>query len=121
MMRRPRWGSLALVVLAAGLAFGGSCRQNPSIVPIKTLLDDPARYDRQIVRVTGTVSGGAGVLGYGTFTLDDGTGSIRVVTREGGAPRDGARVGVEGEFRSVYTFGTSTGSVIIERSRFGSF
>jgi hypothetical protein len=118
-MIRTRSASLALVLFAALLAFAGTCRNNPTVVPIKSLLDDPTRYDRQIVRVTGTVSGSAGVFGYGTYVVDDGTGTIRVVSRGGGAPRDGARVGVEGEFRSVYTLGDQSAAVILERSRFG--
>jgi hypothetical protein len=58
------------------------------------------------------------VAGYGAYRLDDGTANILVVTREGGAPREGAEVGVEGTFRSAFTIGTETAAVIQEDRRF---
>jgi hypothetical protein len=90
-----------------------SCKSGT--VPIKTLLDDPSKYDHKDVRVVGTVGHSVGALGYGGYQIDDGTGSLIVVTRGGGAPRDGAKVGVEGEFRSAYTIGTHSGAVLLEK------
>ena len=89
-----------------------------SVTPIKTMLDDPSLYDKHVVRIAGTVSKSAGVFGYGAYEVDDGTGSIPVVSDKGGAPREGARVGIEGEFRSAFTLGTQSGAVILERRRF---
>lgn len=100
--------ALLLLVLVAG------CKDT---VAIKTLLDDPAQYDRQTVRIAGTVVKSIGVLGYGAYRIEDGTGTLSVVSKEGGAPREGARVGVEGEFRSAYTLGAETGAVLIEKRR----
>ena len=84
-------------------------------VPIKTLLDDPSKYDHKSVRIMGTVGHSVGALGYGGYQIDDGTGSIIVVTQGEGAPRKGAKVGVEGEFRSAYTIGTHSGAVLLEK------
>jgi hypothetical protein len=89
-----------------------------SVTPIKTLLDDPGSHDHQTVRVAGTVSAAVGILGYGAYQLDDGTGILTVVTKEGGAPREGTKVGVEGEFRSGFTLGTQTQAVLVESRRF---
>jgi hypothetical protein len=115
-MNRTR-GSFAIVVaLLLGLALT-SCRGGGT-TEIKTLLDDPARFDRQTVRIAGTVDGSAGILGYGTYHVDDGTGKLWVVTQSGGAPRNGARVGVEGEFRSAFTLGDRTGAVLMESRRY---
>jgi hypothetical protein len=88
------------------------------VTPIKTLLDDPGRYDRQTVRIAGTVGSSVGVLGYGAYQVDDGTGTLTVVTKEGGAPREGAKVGAEGEFRAAFTLGTQTAAVLVESRRF---
>ncbi|HET7225057.1 MAG TPA: hypothetical protein VFK69_05015 [Candidatus Eisenbacteria bacterium] len=107
-----RIGSLAIVLLALGLA---GCRN--SAVPIRTLLDDPSHWDGRTVRVAGTVTRGAGLLGYGAYTVDDGTGQLNVVSQSGGAPREGASVGVEGTFRAVFTLGTTSGAVLIESRR----
>ena len=89
-----------------------------SVTPIKTLLDDPGRYDHQTVRIAGTVGVAVGVLGYGAYQLDDGTGTLTVVTKVSGAPREGAKVGGEGEFRSGFTLGTETQAVLVESKRF---
>lgn len=108
--RRILVASMLLVVaLVAG------CRG--SVIPIRDLLADPGRYDHREVAVEGTVAEAVGVLGYGAYEVDDGSGKLMVVTRESGAPRTGTRVGVRGEFRSAYTMGDITGAVLIERDR----
>jgi hypothetical protein len=106
---------LATLMLSGSLLLG--CRGG-SVTSIKTLLDDPSRFDHQTVRVAGTVTQSVGVLGYGAYQLDDGTGKIFVASKEGGAPREGAKVGVEGEFRSAFTIGTTTAAAIVEHSRY---
>lgn len=105
---------LAMLALPALLLIAG-CK---GLTPIKTLLDDPGRFDKQTVRITGTVKHAVGVLGYGAYQLDDGTGTLTVVTKEGGAPREGAQVGAEGEFRAAFTLGTETAAVLVEKERF---
>ena len=107
--------SIALCVIGLGLAALG-CRQ--SVTPIKTLLDDPSRYDHKTVTIAGEVKEAVGLLGYGGYRLDDGTGVLTVVSKSGGAPRTGAKVGVEGEFRSAFTIGTESAAVLMETKRF---
>jgi hypothetical protein len=106
----------ATVLFVFPLFFLAACR---GTVPIRDLLDDPGRYDGERVRVEGRVTGFSfGALGRGAFQVDDGTGSLPVVTQSGGSPREGARVGIEGIFRSVFTFGDRSGAVLLERDRF---
>ncbi len=105
------------LLVISSLAFAG-CKGAGSVTKIHTLLDDPTRYDHQIVRIAGTVTHSVGILGYGGYSVDDGTGSLTVVTEGGGAPRDGAKVGVEGEFRSAFTLGTTSGAVLMEHRRY---
>ena len=111
-------GNRALYAIALSLAISGLAACKTNVTPIKTLLDDPSRYDRKTVRIAGDVQEAAGVLGYGAYQLNDGTGTLAVVTSQGGAPRTGAKVGVEGEFRSAFTLGTNTAAVLMERRRF---
>ena len=101
-------GTIAFLVLAG-------CK---GATPIKELLDDPSRYEGKTVRVAGTVSGAAGLLGAGFFHVDDGTGKLTVVTKSGGVPRDGAKVGVEGKLKTGYTLGTESLTVMIEDKRY---
>ncbi|HUF89859.1 MAG TPA: hypothetical protein VMR66_07750 [Gemmatimonadota bacterium] len=110
--RTPRF---PLAGLAAALLLLAACRGTMSI---GELLDDPARYDGDKVRIEGRVTSGIGLLGRGAYQVDDGTGELPVVSQLGGAPREGARVGVEGIFRSVFTFGDRSGAVLLEQSRF---
>jgi hypothetical protein len=91
----------------------------PGAKPIKQLLDDPAKYDGQNVRIAGEVKEAAGVLGYGGYTIDDGTGTLTVVTQGGGTPRVGARIGVEGTFRAAFTIGNRSVAVLMEKQRRG--
>jgi len=97
---RPLVAALLITALIAGCKGGGT-------TPIKTLLDNPGQYDRQTL----------GVLGYGAYQVNDGSAGIAVVTEQNGAPREGTKVGVEGEFRSAFTVGSTTAAAIIEHSR----
>ena len=111
-IRRPRAPGLALAAVLLLLLAG--CQ---GTTEIKKLLDNPAAYEGKTVRVAGTVKESAGVLNYGVFRLDDGTGTIAVITKVGGAPRLGAKVGVEGTFRSAFTLGSESVAAIEETKR----
>lgn len=113
-MRWRRGFAAAGPLLFLALAVG--CKGD--VTPIQKLLDDPSHYEGQTVRIAGSVESSVGVLGYGAYRVDDGTGKLMVLTSGGGAPREGAKVGVEGQFRSAYTIGTSTGAALMERKRF---
>jgi hypothetical protein len=90
----------------------------PGTNPIKELLDDPSRFDGKTVRIAGEVKESIGALGVGVYQVDDGTGTLTVVSKAGnGTPRVGARVGVEGEFRSAFTLGIRTAAVLVEQKR----
>jgi len=102
-----------LVAITALLLLG--CK---GTTPIKTLLDDPSRFDGKTVRIAGDVQGSVGALGFGAYQVNDGTGTLPVVTQAGGAPRQGAKVGVEGTFRSGYTLGNQSRAVLVEQRRY---
>ena len=88
----------------------------PGTKPFKELLDDPSRYEGKTVRIAGDVTQSAGALGYGGYQVNDGTGTLMVVIEGGGSPpRTGAKVGVEGVFRSAFTLGTRTAAVLVEK------
>lgn len=112
-----RLGLIAAAALLGMLALG-ACKASDQPVPIKTLLDDPARYDRQVVRVVGDVGAAVGLLGVGAYQISDGTGTLYVVSQSGGAPREGAHVGVEGTFKAVFTLGSWSGAGLQESRRY---
>jgi len=111
--RRLGRALLAMLLLAAVVVSG--CKD--STTPIKDILDDPARFQDEKVRIQGDVTSSVGVFGTGAYEVSDGTGRIVVVSKAGGVPREGARVGVEGVVRPGFTLGTQTLTVLMEERR----
>ena len=111
-MSAARGYALGAALLAGALA---GCKTE--VIPIATLLANAGAHDGQTVTVAGEVRGAAGAFGYGVYQLDDGTGTITVVTEKGGVPVKGAKVAVTGTFRSAFTVGTETVAAIQEQER----
>ena len=101
----------ALTVLLVALA---GCK---GATPIKEVLDDPSKFGTKPVRVAGTVVKAASVMGVGAYQVKDDTGTITVVSKTTGVPREGAKVGVEGTVQSGYTIGTQSLTVLVESKR----
>jgi hypothetical protein len=109
----PRLGLLSLLLV--GVVALAGCK---GVTPIKDLLDDPSRYEGQTVRIAGTVESSVGVLTVGAYKLDDGTGTITVVSKASGVPRQGAKVGVQGKVKAAFTLGSESLTVFLEDKRF---
>ncbi len=115
MIRRLSWLRVFVLLLALGAVVAvAGCK---GVTPIRQILDDPSHFENKTVRIAGHVTDAAGLLGYGTYRVDDGTGSILVLTTVGGSPREGANVAVEGFVRSAFTVGTTTATVLMESRR----
>jgi hypothetical protein len=105
---------LASLVLAICL-FATACPERTSIGNISA---NPSKYANKDTVVAGTVrnSFGIALLG-GIYKLDDGTGSIWVLTNKG-VPTKGSQVGVRGEIQEGMTYGgKSYGLGIVEKER----
>lgn len=116
-MRLPRSASAAILLAAALAVVGAGAGCKDDTTPIKDLLDDPGRFGTETVRIQGEVMESVGVLGTGVYELSDGTGTIPVVAKSGGVPRQGAKVGVEGTVRPAFTLGSRTLTVFMEEKR----
>lgn len=110
---RERASSPAIVGIALALVLAG-CR---ATVPIGHLLDDPYQYEGNTVKIVGEVTGSVGALGHGAYELDDGTGTLIIFSEARGVPRRGARVEVTGWFRSLFTVGSISAAMMLERHR----
>lgn len=114
MLRRPsvppllRRGALLLVLLCAGCA---------SVTSIGDLLAEPQRYDGRDVTVEGEVTRAAGVLGTGGFEIDDGTGSIFVISQGAGIPAEGVTTKVRGRFESLFNLGGRSIAALVQEPR----
>ena len=90
-----------ILLLAASLTSVGCARTT-----ISRILAEPQRYtQRQDVRLDGDVVESMSFLGHGAYKLDDGTGTIGVISNHG-VPRRGARVKVHGRIRDVVDVST---------------
>jgi len=72
---------------------------------ISKILAEPQRYRQNDVHLAGNVTESVSLLGQGAYKLDDGTGTIWVVSTHG-VPRKGAEVKVSGKIRDVVDLGT---------------
>jgi hypothetical protein len=89
------------LVLALGLALlGTACKETT----VARLLAEPNRWQNREVGLKGDVVDSVSFLGRGAYKLDDGTGTIWVVSTHG-VPRRGARVGVRGTVKDVVDLG----------------
>jgi hypothetical protein len=76
---------------------------------------DPGRYRNKEVSIAGRVTDSYGVLGQGTYEIDDGTGRMWVATRRG-VPSRGSHVGAKGHILSGGNFGGRNFGTILEES-----
>ena len=105
------------LVLTAVVFLAAACDK----VTVARLIDNPSKYSGKDVGITGTVSNSFGVSilgrGAGIYKVNDGTGSIWVVTQRG-VPTEGARVGVKGRVQNGVVFnGKNYGLGMIEDDR----
>jgi hypothetical protein len=97
---RKRLGHYCWVFLVLTVLFLPGCEQKT----ISHILVDPHRYANQEVGVVGKVVRSYSVLGHGAYEVDDGTGTLWVISSTG-VPREGARVGVKGTIRDGFNLG----------------
>ncbi len=105
---------LIATVLAAMVLLAGC----PTGVHVRDLNNNPGRYFGKEVGIRGTVVSSFGLLGNGAYEVDDGTGTIWVLSEGYGVPGKGARVGVAGTMIQGASFGgRSLGNAIRETRR----
>ena len=95
--------TLAIVILTALVAAGCAARG----VRIAELKDQPTRYATKSVSVTGVVTSSWGIplVPFQLYNVDDGSGEITVLSRNGRTPARGTRVQVKGKINEFATFG----------------
>lgn len=112
---------LGLMVLVLGLGlFAAACPERTSIADIQS---NPSKYQDKTVAVAGVVKDSYGLNIPGTqvrggiYKVDDGTGSIWVVTNDA-VPGKGAEIGVEGRIGSGLNWnGKNYGLGMYEKQR----
>lgn len=110
-MRTNHRISLSLLLLI-GTLFFTACPQSTTISKI---MADPGRYRNKEVSIAGRVTDSYGVLGKGTYEIDDGTGRMWVATTRG-IPSRGSHVGAKGHILSGGSFGGRSYSTFLEET-----
>jgi hypothetical protein len=101
-----------LSLLLVGTIFFTACPNRESISKINA---DPGRYQGKEVGIAGTVTDSYGLLGAGAYEIDDGSGTLWVVTKRG-VPSRGSKVGAKGRVRTGFSFGGRNFGTILEES-----
>ena len=102
--------ALFLSAILAGALALTAC---PSQTTISKINQDPSKYHDKEVALVGKVTDSYGVMGNGIYEVDDGTGRIWVMTRQG-VPAKGARVGASGKVHTGVSFGGRTYGLVLE-------
>ncbi|MBV9956898.1 MAG: hypothetical protein JO360_00700 [Acidobacteria bacterium] len=103
---------VALSLILVGTLFFTACPNRESISKINA---DPGRYRNKEVAIGGTVRDSYGFLDSGAYEIDDGSGTIWVITRRG-VPSRGSQVGAKGRVRTGFNFGGRSFGTILEES-----
>lgn len=85
-------------------------------VSIGQVLNDPRTYADKTVTVEGQVVGMLSLFVIKYFTLNDGTGSINVIT-EKPLPKKGQRIRVTGKVSELFSLGRETLLVLMEQDK----
>jgi len=102
------WLAVACLLLAG-------CPPRESIAKVN---QDPGRYAGKEISIAGRVTSSFGGLGSGIFQLDDGTGTMWVLSGRYGVPAEGTKLAVIGHIQQGFTFGgRSFGTLLKETER----
>jgi hypothetical protein len=109
---RSRHQTIFLSLILAATVLLTACPKRETISKINA---DPGRYMDKDVSVAGTVTDSYGLLNMGIYEIDDGTGKLLVVTRNG-LPSRGARVGARGRIYTGGSYGGKSYGTVLEES-----
>src|SRR5579864_913129 len=105
--------TLALAALFASVLLLAGC---PS-TKIGDIEKDPGKYMNKQVTVRGKVTSSYGVLGMGMFQVNDGSGSIWVLSENYGVPGQGTTVDVTGQLVQTASFGGKNFSNVLRETK----
>ena len=116
-----RFSTVLLFMFIAGFTlFATGCPERVSIADIEA---NPSRYQNKEVAIAGTVRDSYGLsipgtnIGGGAYKIDDGTGSMWVMT-DGSVPSKGTEIGVKGTIGSGINYkGRNYGLGMWEKDR----
>jgi predicted small secreted protein len=103
----------ALAALVASVLLLAGC----PTTKISDIQKDPGKYMNKQITVSGKVSSSYGVLGMGMFQVNDGSGSIWVLSENYGVPGQGNDVSVTGQLVQTASFGGKNFSNVLRETK----
>lgn len=103
------------LVLAAALALAGC--DYFGFTPIKEILEKPAQFEGQEVKVKGRVTKVAKILALSGYNLRDATGEITVINYDGKLPAENADVAIKGKVKSAVIMGGNAIGLRVEETQ----
>jgi len=86
-------------------------------VRISDLQRDPGKYSNKEITVAGQVTEAFGVMGNGAYQLNDGSGTIWIISEGYGVPTNGAKVAITGRLFQGASFGGRAFGLALKQSR----
>jgi hypothetical protein len=113
-VKKIRIRILPVVLLAIGAILLAGCPARESIEKINR---DPGRYAGKEITIAGHVTNSFGLLGTGVYEVNDGTGSMWVLSHGYGVPGNGAKVAVTGTLEQGVSIGGRTFATAMRETR----
>jgi len=107
-------GAAAVIALAAALSLA-ACDYF-GFTPIKEILDKPAQFEGQEVKVKGKVVRVAKILAMSGYNLRDETGEVAVITY-GKLPAENDEVAIKGKVKSAVIMGGNAIGLRVEETQ----
>ena len=89
----------------------------PPTLKVADIEKDPGRYMNKEITVHGKVSNSYGALGMGMFQVNDGTGSLWVLSERFGVPGQGGTVTVTGTLMQTASFAGKSYSNVLRETK----
>jgi hypothetical protein len=105
--------SLALAAIFGAVLLLTGC----PATKIGEIQKDPGKYMNKQVTVNGKVTSSYGMLGMGMFQVNDGSGSIWVLSENYGVPGQGTSVSVTGQLVQTASFGGKNFSNVLRETK----
>lgn len=106
-------GIVVVVAVVGAVVVYAMLQRGSRVERIGDVLADLRTYDGLPVTFEGEVRGAVNILGLKTYSLDDGSGTITVVT-ERGLPRNGTQLRVSGVIHEMFNVGGVNYTVLYE-------
>jgi RPA family protein len=105
----------AKLFIFAILCSAGCNRFREEVSPrVSDILSDPRKYEGKEVHIAGTVTEAFSIYRAGYFRVDDGSGSMVVVSTQI-SPRQGQHINACGAVEQAYTIGNNQMVVLVEK------